>query len=336
METISAKDSAHQNVVKKHPAYADCLLQTSLGTIECSKVMLATRSSFFHNIFTHKQNEGKSVNVVLIDCSFEAVKTAVDVILGLRVVVPVKNANRVKHLLNKWQVKFSADADVVGVTGTSSEEVKSTVDDGAKSIVIDKETDCKQRKRGRSEEAIKPDAVEASKESAIDLATASSEMEDGDDDSIMNWTKTSSDVDVSMFKHKVIKRHGNGFKYKCDICGEICNMYELVKKHFYKHHKDYTSVKSILQDVDFEKKIIDTSLAEIRKLVTSKNVTDRDLPSELSTLSDKNLELVGKIKSINADDLEGAPTLERKVQSSLHNLGEVEKVISSLNKLVHS
>ena len=85
-----------------------------------------------------------------------------------------------------------------------------------------------------------------------------------------------------------------------------------------------------------KKKIIDTSLAEIRKLVTSKNVTDRDLPSELSTLSDKNLELVGKIKSINADDLEGAPTLERKVQSSLHNLGEVEKVISSLNKLVHS
>ena len=99
--------------------------------------MLATRSSFFHNIFTHKQNEGKSVNVVLIDCSFEAVKTAVDVILGLRVVVPVKNANRVKHLLNKWQVKFSADADGVGVSETSSEEVKSTVDDGAKSIVID-------------------------------------------------------------------------------------------------------------------------------------------------------------------------------------------------------
>ena len=267
METISAKDSAHENVVKKHPAYTDCLLQTSLGTIESSKVMLASRSSFFHNIFTHKQNEGKSVNVVLIDCSFEAVKIAVDVILGLKVVVPMKNANRVKHLLNKWQVKFSADADGAGVSETSSEQVKSTVD-GAKSIVIDKDTGFKQRKRGRSEEASTSDAVEVSKEQAIDLATVSSEIEDGDDDSLMNWTKTSSDVDVSMFKHKVIKRHSKGFKYKCDICGEICNMYGLVKKHFYKHHKDLTPVISILKDVDFEKKIIDTSLAAGRNSKT--------------------------------------------------------------------
>ena len=66
------------------------------------------------------------------------------------------------------------------------------------------------------------------------------------------------------------------------------------------------------------------------------NVTDRNLPLELSTLSDKNLELVGQIRSITADNLEGAPTLERKVQSSLHNLGEVEKVISNLKKLIHS
>ena len=147
-------------------------------------------------------------------------------ILGLKVVVPVKNANRVKHLLIKWQVEFNADADGAGISEMSLEEGKSIVD-CAKSIAIDKEIDCQQRKSGRSEEAITTYAVEASKEPAIDLATASSEIEDDD---IMNWTKTSSDVDDSMFKHKGIKRHGMALKYKCDICGEICNMYELVKK----------------------------------------------------------------------------------------------------------
>ena len=49
--------------------------------------MLAAQSNFFHNIFSQKHN-------VLTDCSYDAVRSAVDVILGMEVVATSKNINR--------------------------------------------------------------------------------------------------------------------------------------------------------------------------------------------------------------------------------------------------
>ena len=37
-----------------------------------------------------------------------------------------------------------------------------------------------------------------------------------DVDSLLDWTNTTSDVDVTSFRHTVIKRDGKKFKYKCD------------------------------------------------------------------------------------------------------------------------
>ena len=119
MQTISLMDSVNESVnerVVKHAAYTECLLQTNSGTIECSKILLATRSHFFHNIFSQKHNVGKFVNIVLTDCSYDAFKSAFDVIFGMEVVSTLKNINRVKYLLNKWQVKIKLVPTPSGVS----------------------------------------------------------------------------------------------------------------------------------------------------------------------------------------------------------------------------
>ena len=114
-------------------------------------------------------------------------------------------------------------------------------------------------------------------------------------------------------------------------------MYGLVKKHFFQNHKDFTSISKILIDAEFERKIIDSSLTEIRKLVKhSKADADRNLQVELDELSVKIAKVVEKVKSITKEDLEGAPTLERRKHSTLASLTELGKVISNIYKIISS
>ena len=267
MQTISVIDSVNECVnesVVKHASYIDCLLQTNSGTIGCSKIMLATRSNFFHNIFSQKHNVGKFVNIVLTDCSFDAVKSAVDVILGMEVVATSKNINRVKHLLNKWQVKIKSLPTPSGVSDMEDKSEGKRESRVHFAEIAENEVNVSDIpiKRTRMNESKDPKPANVSKE---EVDARSSKASDAD--SLLDWTITTSDVDVTSFRHSVIKRDGNKFKYKCDLCDNICNMYGLVKKHFFQTHKDFTNVSKILVDAEFERKIIDSSLTDIGKLV---------------------------------------------------------------------
>ena len=65
-------------------------------------------------------------------------------------------------------------------------------------------------------------------------------------------------------------------------------MYGFAQKHYYSKHKDYATTKNILVDAGFEKKIVENSVAEIRKIVTTKkSVTGRNIESELEEFSNK-------------------------------------------------
>ena len=158
-----------------------------------------------------------------------------------------------------------------------------------------------------------------------------------DVDSLLDWTNTTSDVDVTSFRHTVIKRDGKKFKYKCDLCDNTCNMYGLAKKHFFQNHKNFTYASKILVDAEFERKIIDSSLTEIRKLLKdSKAETDRNVQTELDELTAKISKEVEKVKSITEENLEGAPTLERRKQSTLASFTKLERVISNIYKIISS
>ena len=82
------------------------MLITSSGTLECSKVLLASRSTFFNKIFNQSHNVGKFANRVFTDCSFEVLKCAMDVIFGLEVKMPLKLTGQFKFILKKWQIKY--------------------------------------------------------------------------------------------------------------------------------------------------------------------------------------------------------------------------------------
>ena len=207
MQTISLMDSANESVnerVVKHASYTDCLLQTNSGTIECSKILLATRSHFFHNIFSQKHNVGKFVNIVLTDCSFDAVKSAVDVILGMEVVSTLKNINRVKYLLNKWQVKIK----LVSTSGVSDLEDKSEGKQKSKvhfPPVAENKVDDSDIpiKRTRINEFTDPKSAKEPKEADSHVDTRSPKCPD-DVDSLLDWTNTTSDVDLTSFHDTMI------------------------------------------------------------------------------------------------------------------------------------
>ena len=97
METITASCPRNESVFK-NAAYADCVLITSSGTLECSKVLLASRSTFFDKIFNQSHNVGKFVNIVFTDCSFEVLKCAVDIIFRLEMKTPLKLTGQLKFI----------------------------------------------------------------------------------------------------------------------------------------------------------------------------------------------------------------------------------------------
>ena len=63
----------------------------------------------------------------------------------------------------------------------------------------------------------------------------------------MDWTMTSSDVDVDSIHHRVVNDHGKN-KYKCCICGQNSNMIDFAR--------------NVLQDADFETNILETAVPE--------------------------------------------------------------------------
>ena len=243
------------------------------------------------------------MNIVLTDCSFDAVKSAVDVILGMEVVATSKNINRVKHLLNKWQVKIKSLPTPSGVSDMEDKSEGKRESRVHFAEIAENEVNVSDIpiKRTRINESKDPKPAKVSKEED-EVDARSSKASDAD--SLLDWTNTTSDVDVTSFHHTVIKRDGNKFKYKCDLCDNICNMYGLVKKHFFQTHKDFTNVSKILVDAEFERKIFDSSLTEIRKLVNkSKAETDRNVQSELDELTAKISKVIEKVQSITVENL---------------------------------
>ena len=333
METITVSDSKNESVLRSS-SYIDCLLVTSSGTLECSKILLASRSMFFHKIFTLKHNVGKFVNIVLTDCSFQVLKFAVDVILGLEVKINSNLLGKLKFILNKWQIDY-----IIGDNATKES-------DSGIPNVADREQEVERVKRFRREEfdESNPSEIEepdnrnevelpVHKETEDDVP----ELNTGDDlDSETDWTMTSDDVDVDRIYHsRITLGKKRRCIYKCNICNETCNMFEFAKKHYYQKHKDYARCRKVLIDADFEKQIITASVAEIRKLVISKKlVTDRNIKSELEDISNKILNVKEKINSITTLELEGAPTLERKRNHTLLSYNEIEKEICSINEHV--
>ena len=98
-----------------NPAYADCFIYTACGNfIAASKVSLATRSSYFHQIFIQEHNKG-NVNVFMFEFSHELVQLALDVTFGSEVNVTVKQSGRLKFLLNKLKIKFEAKTTTAAV-----------------------------------------------------------------------------------------------------------------------------------------------------------------------------------------------------------------------------
>ena len=180
-------------------------------------------------------------------------------------------------------------------------------------------------------------SAKASKEADSQVDPRSRSSMGSDVDSLLDWTNTTSDVDVTSFRHTVIKHDSKKFKYKCDLCDNTCNMYGLAKKHFFQNHKNFTYASKILVDAEFERKIIDSSLTEIRKLLKdSKAETDRNVQTELDELTAKISKEVEKVKSIKEENLEGAPSLERRKQSTLASFTELERVINNIYKIISS
>lgn len=137
----------------------------------------------------------------------------------------------------------------------------------------------------------------------------------------MDWTMTSSDVDVDSIHHRVVNDHGKN-KYKCCICGQNSNMIDFAR--------------NVLQDADFEKNILETAVSEIRKIVSSKTPCARNLKLELEDLKAKTFNMMEKVKSLTKDDLTGAPTLIRKKETTIESLKELMKEISSIHDVFAS
>ena len=79
----------------------------SNSTIKAHKLILATKSSWFHNYFK-KSSKQSDCSIVFFNVSDNVVKTCINLIYGKEVVVHEKEKNRIVWFLSKLGVKWEA------------------------------------------------------------------------------------------------------------------------------------------------------------------------------------------------------------------------------------
>ena len=327
MESICVKGSANTDVFN-HPSYNDCVILANSGFVECSKILLASRSQYFHQMFTRKENQEKICHVIILDSSFEAVKCAIDIMYGQKKTLNEKLKKRVQFLLTKFKVDYMIDGKCSEASDMSKPAKKP-------SSALSNEPSTAPR-----DDSVPIPAKQLRQEiHHEDSGAGTSQIRDSGGESIstecfyeknseMDWTMTSSDVDVDSIHHRIVNDHGRN-KYKCCICGQNFNMIDFARKHYFDNHKDLKKSRNVLHDADFEKNI-ETAVSEIRKIVSSKTPCARNLKLELEDLKAQTTNIMEKVKSLTMDDLMGAPTLIRKKETTIESLKELLKEICSI------
>ena len=354
-----------------NPAYADCFIYTACGNfIATSKVSLATRSSYFHQIFIQEHNKG-NVNVFMFEFSHELVQLALDVTFGSEVNVTVKQSGRLKFLLNKLKIKFEAKTTTAAVQqverpysilGQEEERAKLQEEQRAKERAkVEEEEQAKveeeervkveeerlrveeERAKNKQEqqEILEEERARIEEELAKNEQQAEVEQEkpphsDHSKSSLLNWTETTSDIDLENICHIRITGE-SGEKYMCQKCKATFNYFRIAQKHWHREHKDFTKFRTLLIDTEFERKILEARCEEISKYIVLKKPTnDANLSTELRRMHEKVFEIMEKFDQVKRVDLDGAPTLIRKKHSMLKILDDIGGKIDSAIDMLES
>ena len=318
--------TGNENEVADNPAYSDCFIYTACGNcIATSKLRLAIRSTFFHDLFVLKHNFG-NVNIFMFEFSYEVVKQAIDIIQGKQVDVGAKQKGRLKFLLTKLKVKFETKHSQNMPSNEDSE-----FDDGvALEKTVDKEVLNPSSQPGASHlEADNLELEDIHKIKEMDITEArENEENDGEGEALKglaDWTATTSEQNLDLIEHKLIS--GNkGDKYSCSNCKVTSKYFELAKKHFHHYHKDFKDFRKLLVDTEFERKIKETRIKEISSFIDNSSSAERKkLCLEIKEICGQIDKLIEAFDKIKKSDLDGAPTLTRKkksVMKMLLDLGE--------------
>lgn len=348
-----------------NPAYKDCFLYTACGKyIATSKLCLAMRSKFFHQVFILNHNQG-NVNIFMFEFPYEIVKLALDVILGADVNVPVKQRGRLKFMLNKLKVKF----DIKTVTESAQPTIEKAISEQnhEQQIVDSSDPPIGMQVNDSLEEQISPVSSKpglTSSQSTMDgkeehlkhdegkqtkcdkgelskqYQHASKKTMETDSDclnrtncsesSLLNWTNTTSAIDLDRIDHTTIVGQ-IAEKYMCLKCKATCNYFRLAEKHFHREHKEFTAFRTLLMDADFERKILETRYEEIKKYISiNKSTADGKMSLELRQMHQKICEIMEKFDKVSRSEIEGAPTLIRKKHSMLKMLDELGEKVDQL------
>ena len=339
--------------IMDNPAYADCFIYTACGNfIATSKLSLATRSSYFHQIFIQEHNKGK-VSICMFEFSREIVKLALDVTFGSEVNVTAKQSGRLKFLLNKLKIKFEAktttavqrdertsstleqekEAKIQEEERTKSEEERGKLEEEEPAKVGEDDeakNEQEQQERLKEEEPIR--IIEQQQQAEVEHKIQ--DQHSHSNSSLLNWTETTSDIDVDNICHTRITGQ-KGEKYMCVKCKVTSNYFRLAEKHWNFEHKDFTRFRTLFIDSEFERKILESRCEEIYKKIVLKNPTsDPNLSLELKRMHEKVFEIMEKFDQVKRVDLKGAPTLIRKKHSMLKMLDDIGgKIDSALDML---
>ena len=331
--------------IMNNPAYGDCFIYTACGNfIATSKLSLAKRSSYFHQIFSQEHNKGK-VSICMFEFSREIVKLALDVTFGSEVNVTVKQSGRLKFLLNRLKIKFEAKTTTAAVQQNETpasilgnqeeeraelqEEERTKHEEERAKVEEEKRTKNEQEQQEEQESECARNREELAKNEHYQPADVEQEKQPQSNSSLFNWTETTSDIDLENIFHIRITGQ-KGEKYLCIKCKATSNYYRLAEKHWNCEHKDFAKFRTLLIDSEFERKILESRCEEIHKKIVLKKLTDDgNLSMELRRMHEKVYEIMEKFDQVKRDDLKGAPTLIRKKHSMLKMLDDIGGKIDS-------
>ena len=223
-------------------------------------MILAKRSPWFHKFFQGQENHEQCA-VAFFNFSENIIQTAIDVIYGKEIILPIKEKNRLTSFLSKLGVIWSEENMGTGADVTTAPKGSTEVD----------QAQSKKKVTNKAIDERKPPSAKKSSASNDDKSIGQhfnvESSNENDFYAVLDQFTETSNEELEKINHMLLGESGDPTRmYKCMKCPDKSKFFTQAEKHHQEHEFEaFRPVRETLRKAELDRQKDAQNLEKIEK-----------------------------------------------------------------------
>ena len=224
-------------------------------------MILAKRSPWFHKFFQGQENHERCA-VAFFNFSEKIIQTAIDVIYGKEIILPIKEKNRLTSFLSKLGVIWSEENMGTGADVTTAPKGSTEVDQAqSKKNVTNKAIDVSCKPPSAKKSSASNDDKSIGKHFNVESSN------ENDFYAVLDQFTETSNEELEKINHMLLGESGDPTRmYKCMKCTDKSKFFTQAEKHHQEHEFEaFRPVRETLRKAELDRQKDAQNLEKIEK-----------------------------------------------------------------------